>query len=212
MKLSISHLAVLVLMAFITMPAMSYADSSVYIFIPPMDSRTTTTLTVNGIDAGDFTTPVMQHYDSNEETVKKLQKKHPNLQIPIIKASDILYPAVKKCVLKTEGPTVLLLEATGIDPVLEKSYSSKIETTLDVEDGKVYYYKIEMPQLGSSGTLYQNNSNIKNANKLANEVNNVADVKNGEIPMLQLMPLSEKEGQKWLKDKKFHSVLEYNEE
>lgn len=125
-------------------PLVSNAESTVYVFMPSMDTKSTTTLSVNGIDAGDFKTDIMQHIDSNEKQVEKLLKKNPNLQIPVIKEMDIMFPAVKKCVLKSDGPTLFIVEASGTHPSLGTPIFAKLETTLDIEDGAIYYLGAEM--------------------------------------------------------------------
>lgn len=188
-------------------PLVSNAESTVYVFMPSMDTKSTTTLSVNGIDAGDFKTDIMQHIDSNEKQVEKLLKKNPNLQIPVIKEMDIMFPTVKKCVLKSEGPTLFIVEASGNHPSTGAPFSSKLETTLDIEDGGIYYVGVEMANLNSD-ILYNSKASLKDSKAIKEEMDNNGN----EMPNLQLQRLSEEIGKKRLKDKKTHQVSQYVEE
>ena len=195
------------LLSSLIFPLVSNAESTVYVFMPSMDTKSTTTLSVNGIDAGDFKTDIMQHIDSNEKQVEKLLKKNPNLQIPVIKEMDIMFPAVKKCVLKSEGPTLFIVEASGNHPSTGAPFSSKLETTLDIEDGGIYYVGVEMANLNSD-ILYNSKASLKDSKAIKEEMDNNGN----EMPNLQLQRLSEEIGKKRLKDKKTHQVSQYVEE
>ncbi len=162
------------------------AESTVYVFLPSMTSTAHIDLTVNGVSTGEITAPVMQHFDGiSAEQVAKLQKKNPKLKIPVIPASDITFPMVKKCVLTTEGPTVIVADVNDTHLVTGDPIANKVETTLDIEDGKTYYLNV----------VYQ------------------TDPQNPTAPPtnVQLAEISEVEGQAMLNDEKVKATPEYVE-
>ncbi|MCC8036691.1 MAG: hypothetical protein LIP02_00920 [Bacteroidales bacterium] len=175
----------LVAVAMMAGAAVAQAESTVYVFLPSMDSKTQVDLTVNGVSTGDITAPVMQHYDGNAERVAKLQKKNPKVKIPVIPDMDILYPMVKKCVLTTDGPTVIVADVSQIHPVTGEAIANKVESTLDIEDGKTYYLNV----------VYQ------------------TDPQNPTAPPtnVQLAEISETEGQAMLNDANVKATPEYVE-
>lgn len=178
--------SVAVAVALMAGTAMVQAESTVYVFLPSMNSNAKIDMTVNGVSAGEITAPVMQHFDGiSAEQVAKLQKKNPKLKIPVVAASDITFPMVKKCTLTTDGPTVIVVNVNDTHLTTGEAVANKVESTLDIEDGKTYYLNV----------VYQ------------------TDPQNPTAPPtnVQLAEISESEGQAMLNDEKVKATPEYVE-
>ncbi|MCD8394194.1 MAG: hypothetical protein LUC85_05090 [Bacteroidales bacterium] len=162
------------------------AESIVYVFLPSMNSTCKVDLTVNGVSTGEISAPVMQHYDGiSAEQVAKMQKKNPKLKIPVVPPTDITFPMVKKCTLTTDGPTVIVANVNDTHIITGEPIANKVESTIDIEDGKTYYLNV----------VYQ------------------TDPQNPTAPPtnVQLAEISETEGQAMLNDANVKATPEYVE-